>query len=562
MKVLIVEDDPITRLILSEILTDRGYEVTACATAEEAIQAYQADFYPLLFLDLFLPGMDGFSLCQWVRRQPVGDHHLILIGTASDRKEDLHKILEAGADDYIIKPYRADILDVRLIIARKRVKNIETRKTLELNLHQERERLRFLATHDSLTQLLNRAALVESLEGSLRAGHQGAFIYIDLDNFKLINDSLGHVAGDKVLAEVATVLRKSVRNYDVPARIGGDEFGILLRKTGLEQAKTISERILLGIRDLAFSDSRRTFVLGASIGIAAIDGTVASEEVTAFADSACYAAKVHGRNRVEVYDARDESMAELRRQAPRAAELKDAILAQRFEILFQPIVDVTTATPALYEVLVRLPSDGKLLLPRAFLPAAERFHLMPDIDRQVITKALPYLAAHENLHLAINLSGQSFGDQTLPGFIEESFSTAMVEPRRVTFEITETAVISNLPAARTIMHRLRVAGFRFALDDFGAGFSSFSYLKDLIADFLKIDGSFIQDAEKDGANWIFVEMMNDIAHRLKIKSIAEFVEQEPTLGKLRQIGVDLAQGYLFGKPAQSPGSPETGGVGD
>ena len=211
---------------------------------------------------------------------------------------------------------------------------------------------------------------------------------------------------------------------------------------------------------------------------------------------------------------------------------------------FQP----TTKAGSALEVLVRLPSNDTLLLPGTFLPTAERFHLMPELDRQVITMALPHLAANNALNLAINLSGQSFGDETLPDFIEASFKIAGVEPSRVIFEITETAVISNMPFARTMMRQLRDAGFRFALDDFGAGFSSFSYLKDLVADYLKIDGSFIRDAENNHANWIFVEMINDIAHRLQIKSIAEFVEHESTVSVLREIGVDLAQGYFFGKP--------------
>jgi len=556
MKVLIVEDDPGTRLILSRMLNGRGYDVVACATAEEAIKAYHAAYYPLLFLDLFLPGMDGFSLCRWIRSQPDGDQHLILVGTTSDRKEDLQKILDAGADDYIAKPYQADVLEVRLVIAQQRVRNIETRTTLEANLHQERERLRYLATHDPLTKLLNRAMLMETLEDAARAAREGnrsALVYIDLDNFKLINDSLGHTIGDKVLAEVATVLQQSIRSHDVPFRLGGDEFAILLRDIGLEKAKVISDRILSRIQDFAFSDSTKTFIVRASIGITTIDGTVAGEEVMALADSACYSAKAHGRSRVEVYDIGDESMAEFRSQAPRAAEIKEAIAAQRFEILFQPIVDLQMLAPTFYEVLVRLPSDGKLLLPGTFLPAAERFQLIPEIDRQVIIKALPHLSANHDLHLAINLSGQSFADQTLADFIGASFKTADVEPCRVTFEITETAMISNLPAARTMMHQLRGAGFRFALDDFGAGFSSFSYLKELIPNYLKIDGSFIRDAENDYSKWIFVEMMNDIAHRLKIKSIAEYVEFETTLEKLREIGVDFAQGFLFGEPGPPPG---------
>jgi ammonium transporter, Amt family len=484
-----------------------------------------------------------------------GDHPLILVGTASDRTADLQKILEAGADDYIVKPYQTDVLDVRLIIARQRVKNKQVRKSLEENLRQERERLRYLATHDPLTKLLNRAAFLEILQNSVQAARNGessALIYVDLDNFKLINDSLGHTAGDKVLAEVAALLRDSVRSHDIPGRFGGDEFGVLLQDIRLSEAKSIAERIRSKMEELHFSDSGKAFVVGSSIGLALIDGTVPAEVVIACADSACYGAKVRGRNRVEVYDGNDGAMATFRYQAPCAAEIKEAIRTQGFEVLFQPIVDVQTTIPVLYEVLIRLPSNGKLLLPSTFLPAAERFHLMPEIDRQVVTKALMHLVKNNKLRLAINLSGQSFGDRTLPDFIEASFNAAGVERNRVTFEITETAVISNLPAARTMMHQLHGAGFRFALDDFGAGFSSFSYLKDLIADYIKIDGNFVRDAENGHSDWIFVELINDVAHRLKIKSIAEFVEQDATLAKLRAIGVDLAQGHLFGMPSPLP----------
>ena len=555
MKVLVVEDDPAARLILGRLLMDRAYDVTASVSAVEAMKVCRNTFYPLIFLDLFLPDMDGFSFCQWIRSQPDGDRHLILITTGSDRREDLHKILEAGADDYIVKPYQADVLDVRLAIARQRVKNIEIRKTLEANLRRERERLKFLASHDPLTKLANRAVFMETLHSAVQAARDGtrsALLYVDLDNFKLVNDSLGHAAGDKVLAKIAAVLKGSVRSQDVPFRLGGDEFAILLRDLQLSEAKEIAERIRSRIEAFISSDSGNKFNVGASTGIAIIEGTVSEEDVMAFADSACYSAKAHGRNRIEVYDVNAGLIAELHRQKPRVAEINEALQAQRFEIVFQPVVDLKTTIPAHFEVLIRLPSNGTLLLPGTFLPTAERFHLMPKIDRQVIAKALPHLEANSELNLAINLSGQSFGDETLPDFIEVSFKNARIAPERVIFEITETAVISNMPAAQTMMRQLRAAGFRFSLDDFGAGFSSFSYLKDLMADYLKIDGSFVREAERNHSNWIFVEMMNDIAHRLKIRSIAEFVENESMTIALRDIGVDLAQGHFFGEPALSP----------
>jgi diguanylate cyclase (GGDEF)-like protein len=556
LNVLVLEDNLITRKILAAILTKRGYTVTSCANAEAAIDAYRLLFYPLLFLDLFLPGMDGFSFCQWVRAQPEGKRHLILVGTSSDSQTDLQKILEAGADDYIIKPYRAATLDIRLIIAQQRIKNIETRIVLEADLLRERERLQYQSTHDSLTQLLNRTALMQHIQSAVQAAHPGntsALLYVDLDNFKLVNDSAGgHAAGDKVLCDIATFLQGAIRTNDFASRISGDEFAILLPGMQLEEAKKLSRQILSELEQFAFSDSSRAFYIGTSIGIAIIDGALDAEASLACADSACYAAKIHGKNRAEVYHDNDESMAELRTEGPRLAEIKTAISHQGFDIVLQPIVELNTLTPSFFEVLIRMNRNGKLLPPRAFLPIAERFHLLAEIDRQIIGKTVPYLVNDPDLSLAINLSGQTFADQTLANFIESSYTSANIDPARIIFEITETAVISNLAAARTTMHRLRSAGYRFSLDDFGAGFSSLKYLKELVPDYLKIDGSFIPGIKTDPEQWIFVEMINDMAKRLHVLTIAECVEDEDTLKKLRQIGVPLGQGFYFGKPQPAP----------
>src|SRR5262249_3894121 len=293
--------------------------------------------------------------------------------------------------------------------------------------------------------------MLQNVVENTRTEASSALLYFNLDNFKLINDSLGHTAGDTVLAEVAAALRDCVRSHDVPGRFRGDEFGVLLKDVSLSEAKSIAERSRSRLEELHFSSAGKVFVVGSSIGIAIIDGTAPAEVVMACAESACYGAKVRGRNRIEVYDANDRTMADLREQATRAAEIKEAIRTEGFEILFQPIVDVQTAIPVQYEVLMRLPSKGKLLLPGTFVPAAERYNFMPEIDRQVITKALRCLVSNDKLRLAINLSGQTFGDAALPDFIETSFKAAAVEPNRVMFEITETAVISNLPAARTVM---------------------------------------------------------------------------------------------------------------
>lgn len=302
LKVLVVEDDAVTRQILLRILTDRGYEVSAFATAEEAMRACEERIYPLLFLDLVLPGADGFDFCRWFRALPAGDRSLVLVGTASEHPEDLRKILDAGADDYIRKPYRRDLLDIRLTIAEERIKQLEAKKLLEESLRQERERLRYLAVHDPLTGIRNRATLAETMDklvDEARDGVPGALIYIDLDHFKSVNDSLGHAAGDAVLTTVATVLRRTVRSGDILFRLGGDEFCILLQALKLPEVKQIAERIRVNIRDALQSSDGNPCAVAASIGITAIDGELSGNRVMGVADAAVYRAKAAGGDRIE-----------------------------------------------------------------------------------------------------------------------------------------------------------------------------------------------------------------------------------------------------------------------
>jgi diguanylate cyclase (GGDEF)-like protein len=301
LKVLVIEDDPVTRQILIRMLATRGYDVNALGTAEDGMRACEAEFYPLLFLDLVLPGADGFAFCRWLRGLPEGDRPLVLVGTASDHPDDLRKILEAGADDYIPKPYRPDVLNIRLTIAEERIKNIEARRLLEANLRLERERLRHMAIHDPLTALRNRATLVEALQRNIKEasnGSTGALVYIDLDRFKSVNDSLGHAAGDQLLVTVAAALNQSVRSEDILFRLGGDEFGVLMQAISLQDAMGIGERIRANIEEALHSQGGNPKGVAASIGVTTIDGTISGERVMALADAACYRAKALGGNRV------------------------------------------------------------------------------------------------------------------------------------------------------------------------------------------------------------------------------------------------------------------------
>jgi diguanylate cyclase (GGDEF)-like protein len=302
LEVLVVEDDAVTRQILLRILTDRDYQVSAFGTAEEAMRACEEKIYPLLFLDLVLPGADGFAFCRWLRALPRGDRSLVLVGTASEHPDDLRKILEAGADDYIRKPYRRDLLDIRLTIAEERIKQLEAKRLLEESLHQERERLRYLAVHDPLTRIRNRATLAETMDrivDEARNGAPGALIYIDLDHFKSVNDSFGHAAGDELLITVASVLTRTVRSGDILFRLGGDEFCILMQALQLSEVKLIAERIRVNIAVALRSSNGNPCAVAASIGIATIDGKLLGDRVMRLADAAVYRAKAAGGDRIQ-----------------------------------------------------------------------------------------------------------------------------------------------------------------------------------------------------------------------------------------------------------------------
>ena len=548
--ILIIEDESSTRALLLQMLTVRGHRCTPCVSAEQGIEAYRQSFFPLVLLDLFLPGMSGFEFCRWLREQRDGDRPYVLIGTSSKEPRDLRQILDTGADDYLAKPYIADLLDVRLAVAEQNLKVRAARRQAEEELHLEREQLAFLAMRDPLTKLHNRAYLSAAVEAAAKVagagGAAGALFYIDLDNFKIINDSLGHAAGDRLLVQIAYLLRNAIHGDDTLARFGGDKFIILQEKVTLAEARLTAERLRGRISDFVFCDSGRSFHLGVSIGVAEFTGELPPEQALAAADAACYSAKARGRNRVEVYQHDGYELTRLRNDSNRATQIKQALKANAFELRFQPVVEIETGQVLLHEALLRFRTDaGEMLEPAAFLPTAERFHLEPEVDRLAVRLASRHLAANPDMRLAVHLSGRSVADAGLPEFIQRSVAAAGVNQERITFELDEPAVIANLDAAHALTDRLRHEGFRFALDDFGAGFSSFTYLDGLAMDYLKIDSRFVRDLTVEPINLTYVTMMNDIARHLRIYSVAEHVDGVDTVTALRGIGVRCAQGRYF-----------------
>jgi len=418
------------------------------------------------------------------------------------------------------------------------------------------------ASHDALTGLYNRRAFEERLSLLLTStksdGSQHALLYLDLDQFKIVNDACGHSAGDQLLRQISALLHKELRQNDTLARLGGDEFGILLHNCHENEAGRVALNLLQHINDFRFTSKERAFTIGASIGLVSFGSESESvASILSAADAACYAAKDKGRNRVLVYQADDVELSQRRTQMQWVTRLKHALDENRFVLHSQPIVPIASGTtaPVYHEVLLRLrEADGTLVLPGAFLPAAERYGLMPEIDRWVVRTTLQWLIEHaDDPNLAasysINLSGHSLSDVPFLGFVLHEIEHSGVAPTRVHFEITETAAITASHGAREMMQTLKDRGCRFLLDDFGSGWSSFAYLKSLPVDFLKIDGSLVRDMAHDPLDEAMVRAINEIGHVLGIATIAEFVESEAILEKLKALGVDYAQGYLIARPA-------------
>ncbi|WP_297527499.1 EAL domain-containing protein [Thiohalobacter sp.] len=431
----------------------------------------------------------------------------------------------------------------------------ETQQLMEHISHQAR--------HDPLTGLLNRRGFEVRLEATIRdiarEGGRKALCYLDLDQFKMINDSCGHVAGDQLLQNLVPVLRGVLGDRDLLARLGGDEFGVLADVADEAQAQATAQRLLDAVKGLRFRWGQHLFEPGASIGVVMIDAaTVSAEELFRQADLACYAAKDLGRGRWHLYQPDDAELVRRSEELQRAAGISRALEEDRLRLHLQPIVDISGGGHGgieHFEVLVRMIDEhGREVPPGVFIPAAERYNLMPAIDRWVVANALALLAAltgtdeHADCHFSVNLSGNSINDPELPGFIVAQLERHRVDPSRICFEITETAVISQLSAAIALIERLRDMGCSFALDDFGSGLSSFGYLKALPVDYLKIDGSFVRDMLNDPIDRAMVEAINRLGHIMGKKTIAEFVESEALVGALQALGVDQAQGYALGRP--------------
>ncbi len=421
-------------------------------------------------------------------------------------------------------------------------------------------RLSYHASHDILTGLVNRSEFESRLERALKSAKARetsyALCYLDLDQFKIVNDSCGHSAGDALLGQLGALLKSKIRWRDTLARLGGDEFGVLLESCSLEQAIETAEALRVAVGEFKFMWDDRSFRLGVSIGVVPI--TADNEDVAALmsaADSACAAAKEAGRNRIHSYRENDIDLMRRRREMQWAARINNALEDNRFELYRQTILPLQTPEEgAHYEILLRMRDEnGGIIAPGLFIEAAERYSITPNIDRWVIKNAFRWLVSEaderERLVLcSINLSGQSFSDEKFLPFVIEQFQMSGLDATKICFEITETAAIASYSQANRFINALKELGCKFALDDFGTGLSSFGYLKHFPVDFLKIDGSFVKEILHDPIDREMVRSINEIGHLTGKKTIAEFAENEEIITMLKGMGVDYAQGYGVSEP--------------
>lgn len=554
LQLLLVEDSEDDAILVQRELR-RGGLTFACwrvDTLEALDEALHDQVWDVIITDHNLPRFKSTEVLDRVREARLECPVIIVSGTIGE--EAAVAAMKAGAHDYIMK----DNL-TRLVPALVR----ELREATARQAHRRAEEvIRHMAMHDALTGLANRRELQERMERALTSARQGAhhaLLYVDLDQFKVVNDTCGHVAGDELLQQLAINLKDLIRDTDTLARLGGDEFGVLLVNCPLERAREVGERMLQLVRGFRYVWRQKSFSLGASIGLVVIEGGGQTcSDVLRAADLACYAAKDRGRNRMHIYTPDDMELRRRHGEMEWVAHLNRALQEGGFNLHTQPIFNLNNGARLVHaqEFLLRLHgSKGEVISPGAFIPAAERYNLMPAVDRWVLRRALDSmrLSRHHGSATAsetrfINLSATTLTDGEFCAVLRSELRRTRVSPESLCFEITETAAVANLASALTFIHEAKNLGCRIALDDFGAGHSSFSFLKTIPADIIKIDGAFVRGMLDDPMDEAIVECIQRIGKVADRTVVAEWVENERILDRLHEMGIEYAQGYALGRP--------------
>jgi len=587
-KILIVDDTPHNIDVLSATLADEACELIAATSGARALELAARERPDLVLLDVMMPGMDGFEVCRRLKADPACADVPIVFVTA--RTEDVSLGFAVGGSDYISKPINADEvrarvrhqLERRMLLEQLRDLNhgLEEKvreRTAELtlanrHLRQEinerrymQDRLNYLATHDFVTRLYNRGALdahvSELLARVQRTDCDAVFLLLDIDRFRFVNETCGCIAGDELLRQFAELVAGPLRRGDFLARLGGDKFGLVAEDRGPDGGAALARAIAGQLAAFEFHWEERSFRVDVSVAVVRIDREIVSfDQLMLVADEAAYVAKREGHGPIRVHDASVLDAEGHRESVNWALVLVDALKRNEFHAWFQRLEPLAASaggrTPGLHlETLIRLwdPRRQRLVLPGQFIAPAERFHLIGALDRWMVREVVRLLGAMPDTHdlidqVAINLSAVSVREPGLAAYVADTLREFGVPGRLLCFEITETEAIVNLQAAGEFMLALHRLGCRFALDDFGSGFASFTYLRQLPFDVIKIDGMFVRDMDTDPVHGGMVRSMTEMARLLQKPVVAEFVETEAVAAQLAALGVDWAQGYHYHRP--------------
>ncbi|MDR2877453.1 MAG: EAL domain-containing protein [Chromatiales bacterium] len=572
---ILVADNAEGASALADMLTESGFtHVQITHNIDETLDALRAadrsdEDIDLLLFNAACPAVGGYDLCRAVRAHPAwSETPIVALQPRADRGADpLVEGFDAGATDVAFLPQRRIQELVPHVIAGLLLKRErDLRRSRETELESElaerkvmEARLQYLVSHDELTGLFNRRRLEQVLDTAVKRMQKqhisGAIIYIDLDQFKIINDLEGHAAGDRLLMSVSNILRSHLKQHDILSRVSSDEYAVLIENTNEEGAMHLAETLRRAIDNYHFSGSEHIYRISASIGVLIMhpEDEVSASEAMARSAQACFEAKAHGRNLVHLFDHNDLETSYLRTAVGWVPRIREALENDRFRLVFQPIIDLKNDQVVSYETLIRMvDADGTLVAPNTFIPVAERMGLIHEIDLWVVRHAIDTLhrlpPEQSHICLNVNLSTHAFQDPQLLAIVCERLAHTGVAAQRITFEITETAAVANYDQTRNMVNDLRALGCRFALDDFGTGFSSFNYLKQFPVDYLKLDGSFISNLLHDPIDQRLVKSMIEVGLALNKRIVAEFVENAATLALLKEFGADRAQGNHIGLP--------------